>query len=177
MIWGGLKPQISILCYDLRFESTPYLILLYFAIIGGLNPPHISIWYIFLYFTVFCYILLYFATTEGSSAKCDSTCEGQPSTMCGGRDKSTVFAMHMCNDNDSTNQYCTNDNDSTNDNRSNTSNRSNRSSRFNRCNRLNWRVTFLLEGPQASLADAWCWHQRGVAVQICCCADFSLSVG
>jgi len=43
-----------------------------------------------------CYCTPYYKRMESDSSMCDSTCEGAPTTMCGGKSKSTVFAMHMC---------------------------------------------------------------------------------
>merc|ERR1719321_1034311 len=33
---------------------------------------------------------------ESDSTQCDSVCEGENTLMCGGKSKSSVFAMHMC---------------------------------------------------------------------------------
>ena len=33
---------------------------------------------------------------ESDSSQCDATCEGDTTLMCGGKSKSSVFAMHMC---------------------------------------------------------------------------------
>eukprot|EP00747_Dinoflagellata_sp_TGD_P153046 gnl/TRDRNA2_/TRDRNA2_177360_c0_seq5.p1 gnl/TRDRNA2_/TRDRNA2_177360_c0~~gnl/TRDRNA2_/TRDRNA2_177360_c0_seq5.p1 ORF type:complete len:334 (-),score=126.98 gnl/TRDRNA2_/TRDRNA2_177360_c0_seq5:27-941(-) len=32
----------------------------------------------------------------GDSSECDATCEGDPSVMCGGMTKSSIFSMHFC---------------------------------------------------------------------------------
>jgi len=45
-----------------------------------------------------CYCTPYFKPMAGSSDECDSTCPGAPTTMCGGKTKSSVFSMHMCAD-------------------------------------------------------------------------------
>merc|ERR1719171_1442614 len=43
-----------------------------------------------------CYCTPYFTPMESDSSQCDAVCEGEKSTMCGGKSKSSVFAMHMC---------------------------------------------------------------------------------
>merc|ERR1719169_375819 len=43
-----------------------------------------------------CYCTPYFKPMESDSSQCDSVCEGDATVMCGGKSKSTVFAMHMC---------------------------------------------------------------------------------
>merc|ERR1719171_2492360 len=43
-----------------------------------------------------CYCTPYFTPMESDSTQCDAVCEGEKSTMCGGKSKSSVFAMHMC---------------------------------------------------------------------------------
>merc|ERR1719247_68998 len=35
---------------------------------------------------------------ESGSSNCDAVCPGEPTLFCGGKDKSTVFSMHMCAD-------------------------------------------------------------------------------
>lgn len=45
-----------------------------------------------------CYCAPYYESMAGDSSMCDAVCEGAPSTMCGGMKKSSVFAMHSCND-------------------------------------------------------------------------------
>jgi hypothetical protein len=43
-----------------------------------------------------CYCTPYFKPMAGDSSMCTSTCEGDPVRMCGGKSKSSIFAMHMC---------------------------------------------------------------------------------
>merc|ERR1719399_1985928 len=43
-----------------------------------------------------CYCTPYFQAMESDSTQCDAVCEGEKTTMCGGKSKSSVFAMHMC---------------------------------------------------------------------------------
>jgi len=43
-----------------------------------------------------CYCEPYFKPMESDSTQCDSVCEGDKTLMCGGKSKSSVFAMHMC---------------------------------------------------------------------------------
>jgi len=45
-----------------------------------------------------CYCTPYYKPMAGSSDECDATCPGDPSMMCGGKTKSSVFSMHMCAD-------------------------------------------------------------------------------
>jgi len=43
-----------------------------------------------------CYCTPYFTSMESDSSQCDAVCEGEKTLMCGGKSKSSVFAMHMC---------------------------------------------------------------------------------
>jgi len=43
-----------------------------------------------------CYCTPYFQAMESDSSQCDAVCEGEKTTMCGGKSKSSIFAMHMC---------------------------------------------------------------------------------
>jgi len=43
-----------------------------------------------------CYCTPYFNSMESDSSQCDSVCEGDNTLMCGGKSKSSIFAMHMC---------------------------------------------------------------------------------
>lgn len=45
-----------------------------------------------------CYCAPYFKAMAGDSSMCDSVCEGNPTTMCGGKSKSSIFEMHLCAD-------------------------------------------------------------------------------
>lgn len=45
-----------------------------------------------------CYCAPYFELEAGDSSMCDAVCEGAPSTMCGGKSKSSLFSMHSCAD-------------------------------------------------------------------------------
>jgi len=43
-----------------------------------------------------CYCTPYFQAMESDSTQCDAVCEGEKTLMCGGKSKSSIFAMHMC---------------------------------------------------------------------------------
>jgi len=43
-----------------------------------------------------CYCTPYFTSMESDSSQCDAVCEGEKTLMCGGKSKSSIFAMHMC---------------------------------------------------------------------------------
>jgi hypothetical protein len=43
-----------------------------------------------------CYCTPYFKPMASDSSMCDSICEGDHAMFCGGKSKSTVFAMHCC---------------------------------------------------------------------------------
>merc|ERR1719194_94505 len=43
-----------------------------------------------------CYCTPYFTPMESDSSQCDAVCEGDKTQMCGGKSKSWLFAMHMC---------------------------------------------------------------------------------
>jgi hypothetical protein len=43
-----------------------------------------------------CYCTPYYKPMESDSAQCDSVCEGDNTQMCGGKSKSSLWAMHMC---------------------------------------------------------------------------------
>merc|ERR1719486_869796 len=43
-----------------------------------------------------CYCTPYFTPMESDSSQCDAVCEGDNTQMCGGKSKSSLFAMHMC---------------------------------------------------------------------------------
>merc|ERR1719428_870165 len=43
-----------------------------------------------------CYCAPFFKPMAGDSLKCDAVCEGNPTTMCGGMSKSSIFEMHFC---------------------------------------------------------------------------------
>jgi hypothetical protein len=45
-----------------------------------------------------CYCAPYFKQMASDSDSCDAVCEGDTSQMCGGKAKSTIWEMHMCND-------------------------------------------------------------------------------
>lgn len=45
-----------------------------------------------------CYCAPFFQAMESDSTDCDAVCEGNPSQMCGGKVKTTIFSMHMCAD-------------------------------------------------------------------------------
>merc|ERR1719265_1611014 len=43
-----------------------------------------------------CYCTPYYTQMESDSSQCDAVCEGETTLMCGGKSKSSIFAMHMC---------------------------------------------------------------------------------
>jgi len=43
-----------------------------------------------------CYCTPYYKPMAGENSNCDLTCEGDPSQMCGGKTRSSVFEMHSC---------------------------------------------------------------------------------
>merc|ERR1719181_2447951 len=45
-----------------------------------------------------CYCTPYYKPMAGDNSNCDETCEGDPSQMCGGKKRSSVFEMHSCDD-------------------------------------------------------------------------------
>merc|ERR1719171_1715735 len=45
-----------------------------------------------------CYCMPYYKMMAGDSSECDAVCEGEPTTMCGGMAKSSIFEMHLCAD-------------------------------------------------------------------------------
>merc|ERR1719199_741710 len=45
-----------------------------------------------------CYCAPYFKTVAGDSSDCDEVCASEPTQMCGGKTKSSIFEMHQCAD-------------------------------------------------------------------------------
>lgn len=45
-----------------------------------------------------CYCAPYYKAMADDSSSCDAVCEGDPTTMCGGKSKSSMFSMHQCTD-------------------------------------------------------------------------------
>jgi len=45
-----------------------------------------------------CYCAPFFKQLAGDDSMCDSVCEGNPTQMCGGHSKSSIFQMHSCSD-------------------------------------------------------------------------------
>jgi len=45
-----------------------------------------------------CYCTPYYKPMAGDNSNCDEVCEGDPSQMCGGKSRSSVFEMHSCDD-------------------------------------------------------------------------------
>jgi len=43
-----------------------------------------------------CYCDPYYKPMASDSSECDAPCDGDNSVMCGGKSKSSIFAMHMC---------------------------------------------------------------------------------
>eukprot|EP00747_Dinoflagellata_sp_TGD_P159608 gnl/TRDRNA2_/TRDRNA2_177906_c5_seq1.p1 gnl/TRDRNA2_/TRDRNA2_177906_c5~~gnl/TRDRNA2_/TRDRNA2_177906_c5_seq1.p1 ORF type:complete len:491 (+),score=154.88 gnl/TRDRNA2_/TRDRNA2_177906_c5_seq1:84-1556(+) len=43
-----------------------------------------------------CYCSPFYNMMAGDSSECDKTCEGEPTLMCGGKKKSSIFSMHFC---------------------------------------------------------------------------------
>jgi len=45
-----------------------------------------------------CYCTPFYKPMPATEAKCDIGCAGDPSQMCGNKEKSTIFEMHLCDD-------------------------------------------------------------------------------
>mmetsp|Transcript_89317 Transcript_89317/g.248038 ORF Transcript_89317/g.248038 Transcript_89317/m.248038 type:complete len:482 (-) Transcript_89317:148-1593(-) len=45
-----------------------------------------------------CYCTPYYKPMANDDSMCDAVCEGNTATMCGGKTKSSMFAMHACSD-------------------------------------------------------------------------------
>merc|ERR1740116_374768 len=45
-----------------------------------------------------CYCAPFFKQIAGDDSMCDNVCEGNPTQMCGGSSKSSIFQMHECAD-------------------------------------------------------------------------------
>jgi len=45
-----------------------------------------------------CYCTPFYKPMAGENSNCDLTCPGDPSQMCGGKTRSSVFEMHSCDD-------------------------------------------------------------------------------
>uniref|UniRef100_A0A7S2IB20 WSC domain-containing protein n=1 Tax=Alexandrium andersonii TaxID=327968 RepID=A0A7S2IB20_9DINO len=45
-----------------------------------------------------CYCAPYYKPIADDSSSCDAVCEGDTTTMCGGKSKSSMFSMHQCTD-------------------------------------------------------------------------------
>lgn len=45
-----------------------------------------------------CYCTPHYTAMASDSSECDAVCDGNPTTMCGGPSKSSIFAMHSCGD-------------------------------------------------------------------------------
>merc|ERR1719506_1386399 len=43
-----------------------------------------------------CYCAPYYRQMAGDSSQCDAQCPGEPTLMCGGKSKSSIFALHNC---------------------------------------------------------------------------------
>jgi hypothetical protein len=43
-----------------------------------------------------CYCAPYYKEMAGDSSMCDAVCPGEPTLMCGGKSKSSIFSMHSC---------------------------------------------------------------------------------
>merc|ERR1719386_656346 len=43
-----------------------------------------------------CYCEPFYKMMAGDSSKCEAVCEGNPTTVCGGMAKSSIFEMHFC---------------------------------------------------------------------------------
>mmetsp|Transcript_7857 Transcript_7857/g.16988 ORF Transcript_7857/g.16988 Transcript_7857/m.16988 type:complete len:452 (-) Transcript_7857:85-1440(-) len=46
----------------------------------------------------YCYCTPYYRQVAGDSSDCDAVCEGEPTSVCGGKTKSSIYAMHACAD-------------------------------------------------------------------------------
>jgi len=49
-----------------------------------------------------CYCAPYYEMEASDSSQCDSVCEGEPTSMCGGMKKQSIYSMHLC---DNTREY------------------------------------------------------------------------
>merc|ERR1719265_2053047 len=43
-----------------------------------------------------CYCAPYYRQMAGDSSQCDASCPGDNTLMCGGKSKSSIFALHNC---------------------------------------------------------------------------------
>merc|ERR1719450_498520 len=43
-----------------------------------------------------CYCTPHYKAMESDSSQCDTVCVGEPTMMCGGKIKSSMFSMHFC---------------------------------------------------------------------------------
>lgn len=73
------KPMTQYVCFEFC-RSVPDMS--YFGILNGRE----------------CYCAPYFQAMAGDSSSCHEVCEGDRTMMCGGKTKSSVFAMHLCDD-------------------------------------------------------------------------------
>jgi hypothetical protein len=71
------KPMTQKLCFEFC-RTVPNM--LFFGLIHGRD----------------CYCAPFYNMMAGDSSECDKTCEGEPSLMCGGSSKSSIFSMHFC---------------------------------------------------------------------------------
>jgi hypothetical protein len=71
------KSMTPTVCFDFC-RTVPDM--LYFGILNGRE----------------CYCTPFYKPMESDSSDCDATCEGEPTQMCGGKSKSTIWGMHMC---------------------------------------------------------------------------------
>jgi len=73
------KPMTQKVCFDFC-RTVPNM-----GFFGVINGRH-------------CYCTPFYKAQASDSSMCDAPCDGSPNTMCGGKEKSMVFAMHFCDD-------------------------------------------------------------------------------
>lgn len=73
------KPMTHTVCYDFC-RTVPHMS--FFGIQNGRE----------------CYCTPYFKQAASDSSDCDAPCDGDSSTVCGGKAKSSIFSMHWCDD-------------------------------------------------------------------------------
>jgi len=71
------KPMSQAVCFEFC-RTVPNMG--FFGLVNGLN----------------CYCAPYYRQMAGDSSQCDSQCPGDMTVMCGGKSKSSVFALHNC---------------------------------------------------------------------------------
>jgi len=72
-----VDPMTPIVCYEFC-RTMPNMV--FFGINNGNN----------------CYCMPYYKSAAGDGKQCDTPCEGDPTKMCGNKDKSSIWEMHLC---------------------------------------------------------------------------------